>query len=51
MQYIYYEVNLFSELLDVVIIGCSLYCKFGSFRENLFFVNSAKRHICDIKNS
>ena len=51
MQYIYYKVNLFSRLLDVIIIGCSLYCKFGNFQENLVFVNSVKRHNCNIKYS
>ena len=28
-----------------------IYYKFGNFRENFIFVNSIKRHICDIKNS
>ena len=33
-------------------ISCAgpLYCKSESFRENFIFVNSIKRHICDIKN-
>ena len=26
------------------------YCNFGNFWENFIFVNSVKRHICDIKN-
>ena len=26
-----------------------IYCKFGNFRENLIFVNSVKKHFCDIK--
>ena len=27
------------------------YCKSGNFRENfIFFANSVKRHICDVKN-
>ena len=27
-----------------------MYCKFGNFRKNFIFLNSAKRHICDVKN-
>ena len=27
------------------------YCKLENFRENIIFMNSAKRHICDILNS
>ena len=27
------------------------YCKFGNFRDNFIFVNSVKRHICDVKKS
>ena len=25
------------------------YCKFGNFRKDFIFVNSVKRHICDVK--
>ena len=28
-----------------------MYCKFGNFREHFIFANSAKRHICDVKES
>ena len=27
-----------------------MYCKLGNFPENFIFVNSVKRHICDVKN-
>ena len=27
-----------------------IYCKFGSFCEKFIFANSAKRHICHVKN-
>ena len=27
------------------------YCKLGNFPDNFIFVNSVKRHICDVQNS
>ena len=33
------------------LVGGLGYCKSGNFRENFIFVNSVKRHTCDIKNS
>ena len=40
----HFNVHVLQVSLDQV------YCKFGNFREKFTFVNSVKRHICDVKN-
>ena len=30
---------------------CTIYCRFGNFRENFIFANNIKRHISDVEKS
>ena len=43
------SILLAQERLFSSLIVTSYNCKFGNFRENFDFVNSEKRHVCDVK--
>ena len=42
---------ILSVILQDIVGRWKHYCKFGNFHENFIVTNSAKRHICDVKNS
>ena len=39
-----------TELYPIPCYNSVCYCKSRNFRENFLFVNSSKRHICEVKN-
>ena len=44
--HLYSNINTYFELVKHF-----SYCKFRDFGENFIFVNSVKRHICEVKNT